>query len=464
MSPEDLKNFQIDPEEEAKLTRKLDRYLIPMFAVMYFLSSLDRSNIGNAYTSGMKEDLALTATQYSTAVSVFYSTYLVSELPATLFMKKLKPHYYLSFLVFSWSMVCLFSGFVKSYGSLIATRVLLGTFEGGFFPAIVTYTTMTWKSEEQAKRISYFFGSASLSGAFGGLIATGLTKVTSSTFEGWRWLYVIEGIISVFASLWLFFGLPDSPADLKFLSPREKMLMKVRAKQRELYLGDLDHINWQEVKSAVFDIRTHISYCIQFCQDTILYGFSTFLPSILKSGLGYDSMQAQYLSVPVYLLAGLVFLISAWISDRYKVRGIVFFCYNFVGVAGFIILLACDNDAVKYFACYLITFSLYTGTGLNIAWTTNNFSGFRRNTAIGLNQTFGNLSGAIVGQVYRSSPYVLGNSFSLGCICVSMILTVSQLFYLRHLNREKEAILRGEKVDTKKDRLGDRALEFKYCY
>lgn len=147
----------IDPKEEAALVRKLDFRLLPMLAFMYFLSSLDRSNIGNAYTSGMKEDLKLTSRQYSNAVSVFYSTYLAAELPAVLVLKRVNVRYYMSFLVFSWSIITLCNGFVQNHKSLIALRVLLGCFEGGFFPAMTLIISMVYKQQEQAKRIAFFW-------------------------------------------------------------------------------------------------------------------------------------------------------------------------------------------------------------------------------------------------------------------------------------------------------------------
>ncbi|SCU82275.1 LAME_0C00430g1_1 [Lachancea meyersii CBS 8951] len=460
-----VKDIYVDPHEEAALVRKLDRRLLPMLAFMYFLSSLDRSNIGNAYTSGMKEDLHLTSRQYSNAVSVFYSTYLAAELPAVWLLKIARPRYYMSGLVLAWSLITLFSGFVQKYESLLATRVLLGAFEGGFFPAMTLLITMTYKPQEQAKRIAFFFGSSALSGAFGGLIATGLASVNNAGgLEGWRWLYIIEGLISVFASVWLFFGLPDSLDNLKFLNSKEHALMNARAKQRVQYMGENPAFSWKEVLLAIKDFKTYFAFIIQFCQDTILYGFSTFLTAILKLGLGYDSRKAQYMSVPVYLLAAIVFMISAYVSDRFKVRGPVFFAYNLLGATGYIILLTVKHDAVKYFACYLITFSLYTGTGLNITWLTNNVAPhYKRATALGLNQTLGNLSGAIVGQVYTKSPYVLGNSFSLGCIVLSNILTLVQIAWLTKLNRDKAAILAGTKKDFKKERIGDEELDFKYC-
>lgn len=458
-------DLYIDPKEEAALTRKLDRYLIPMLSFMYFLSSLDRSNIGNAYTSGMKEDLNLTSRQYSNAVSVFYSTYLAAELPAVLVLRRARPRYYMSALVFCWAVITLCGGFVRSYSSLLATRVLLGTFEGGFFPAMTLIITMTYKKEEQARRIAFFFGSSALSGAFGGLIATGLASVKKTGgLEGWRWLYIIEGLISICACVWLFFGLPDDVNNMKFLNEREKQLMEIRAKQRVQYMGADSSFSWSEVLDAVKDFKTYFGFVIQFCQDVILYGYSTFLTAILKLGMSYTTREAQYMSVPVYILAAIVFLISAFLSDRFNLRGPIFLCYNAIGAVGYILLLTVSSSSVKYFACYLITFSLYTGTGLNITWLTNNVAPhYKRATALGLNQTLGNLAGAVAGQIYTKPPYVFGNSFSLGCIVLSMVLTATQILILAKLNKDKEAILNGEKPDTKKVRKGDEALDFKYC-
>ncbi|CAI4571960.1 AEL_collapsed_G0032180.mRNA.1.CDS.1 [Saccharomyces cerevisiae] len=93
--------------------------------------------------------------------------------------------------------------------------------------------SIVYKPQEQAKRIAFFFGSAALSGAFGGLIATGLSSVKNGGgLEGWRWLYIIEGLISVCASVWLFFGLPAKFEVLPFLNERECHLMSIRSKQR----------------------------------------------------------------------------------------------------------------------------------------------------------------------------------------------------------------------------------------
>ncbi|CAR25445.1 allantoate permease family MFS transporter [Lachancea thermotolerans CBS 6340] len=457
--------LQIDPAEEKALVRKLDRRFVPVLAFAYFLQSLDKTNIGNAYTSGMKEDLDLTPKQYSNAVSVLYSTFLIAQVPTTLYLRVIPPRYFMSGMVFCWSIITLCSGFVKSYHSLIALRVLLGAFEGGYFPAMVLLVSMIYKPEEQAKRIAFFFSCAALAGAFGGLIATGLATVHGAGgLNGWRWLYIIEGLVSTTAAVWIYFGLPTDVEMPAFMNNREKSLLKVRSKQRLQYIGPQPNFSWDFVWDALKDFKVYSGLAIQFCQNIILYAFTTFLPAILKLGMGYSSRQAQYLTVPVYILAAAVFLSSAYFSDRFNMRGPIILCFNIVTIIGYIIMLTAKTSGVKYFACYLMTFSAFTGPGLNVTWVSNNIAPhYKRATAIGLSQMFGNLAGAIAGQVYIKPPYVLGNSFSLGCVGFSSLLVALQIILFYRINERRAAILRGAVVDKFKKRSGDKDLNFKYC-
>lgn len=142
-------NQQIDPVIEKHVLHKLDRRLAPMFATLYFLAYLDRSNIGNAGVAGMREELNLSGAQFSTAVSVFFATYVTFELPVVLAMKKLRPHRAISFMACAWAIVTIGTAFVKSFGSLIVVRLLLGACEAGFFPCLSLYITMVYKRGEQ---------------------------------------------------------------------------------------------------------------------------------------------------------------------------------------------------------------------------------------------------------------------------------------------------------------------------
>jgi hypothetical protein len=87
---------------------------------------------------------------------------------------------------------------------------------------------------------------------------------------------------------------------------------------------------------------------------------------------------------------------------------------------------------------------------------------YRRATEIGFQQSMGNTAGIVAGQIYRTAPYKLGNSFSLGALCVSQLLILSKIFYIKRQNAMKEKIVAGEMEDKRRVTDGDRALDFKY--
>ncbi|CAG9938537.1 unnamed protein product [Clonostachys rosea f. rosea IK726] len=424
---------------EKKVVHKLDLRLAPMFAVLYFVAYLDRSNIGNAAIVGMIEDLHLTGSQFSTAASVFFATYVAFQIPIVLAMKKLKPSRAITMMVVGWSTITIGTAFVENYGQLVAVRLLLGFCEAGFFPTLSLYITMVYKREEQGRRIAYLFGSVAL----------------ADWARPWpqcvELAYIIEGCVSFIAAAWVWWGLPNDPALAKFLKPKEKEVMLARDRQRLEYLGSLN-FEWVEVGRALKDPKVWLCALIQFFQDIILYGFSTFLPSILKLDLNFNAMEAQYLSVPVYLLGGIVFFFL----------GIL----DIFAVVGYSILLGVSNSpGVRYFACYLIAIPLYCGPGLNEIWINNNMAPhYRRATAIGLQQTIGNIAGVVAPQVYRAAPYRLGHWCSLGSAIICMVLIAFKILYLRALNRKKEQISRGEREDDRKETTGEGALDFRYIY
>lgn len=454
----------INPALEKKLIHRFDWRLMPMFATMYFFSSLDRSNIGNAKVAGMDVDIGITDSQYSTAVSVVYATYLPVMLPGVWLMKQFKqPKYYLSAMMACWSFASLFTMFANNYASLLALRLLIGLFEGSFFTCMSVITTDYYFPHEIGRRTAFFFTAASWASAFGGLIGTGISEIKTGKLASWRYIYLIEGLLSLCGAAWIFFGLPDGPSQL-VKTDEEREVFEDREMRRKFFT-DEDGFDVKEIFAAITDYKTQFSVVIQFCQDICLYGFSTFLPSILKSGLKYNALQAQYLSVPVFLFAGGVFFVCAELSDKKKMRGPFIAFTNIFGITGYILLLAVNNNAVKYFACYLISFSTYTGTGINESWVASNTAPrFKRYSAICINQTLGNVAGAISAQVYRAPPkYTLGHAFTLGCLVVSTIsaCTCSWLLHKRNLHNQK--VMETGVDDRKRSRtIGDDSPEFRF--
>ncbi|KAL1630187.1 hypothetical protein SLS54_001047 [Diplodia seriata] len=433
----DIQPLLIDPAKETKLLAKLDAAFTPVIMLVYLSTYtgqscfLDRSNIGNVKTAGMPEDIGASSHEFSTAVSIFYATYVAFETPWAVLLKKLTPRLLMTGLCIVWSLVTIFSGFIQNIGGLYATRLILGACEGGLFPGLNLYLTMVYRREEQAKRVSYL------------------------------WVYIIEGIFSVLVAFVVWFGLPNDPSNAYFLNAEEKEMMRVRAIQRQAYMGS-EEFDWNEVKLALQDPKVYLSGAIQFCQDILLYGFSTFLPSIIQ-GMGYNTLQSQYLTIPVYIFGGIAFLSFAFVSDKLRIRGPFVLFANIFGIVGYILLLTDTPGGVKFFATFLCAVAVYNGPGLNLTWLNVNVAPhYRRATAIGFQQTIGNTAGVVAGQIYRKAPYKLGNGFSLGALCVSQLLIVGKYLYIRKCNNEKKRIASGELEDTRKVKTGDRALDFEY--
>ncbi|KFZ02959.1 hypothetical protein V502_11344 [Pseudogymnoascus sp. VKM F-4520 (FW-2644)] len=452
----------IDPAKQVKLLAKLDLCLIPVIMLVYLCCFLDRSNIGNVGVAGMPEAIGASPSQFSIAVSIFYATYVTFETPSALLLKKLTPRYVITGLCVIWSLATIFSGFIQNVASLYATRLILGACEAGLFPSLNLYLTMVYQRDEQAKRVSYLFVCAALSGAFGGLLAYVILFMDGlGGFEGWRWIYIIEGLFSVVCAVVVFFGLPNDPGNAYFLSKEQKEYMAIRHERNKAYSGSQE-FSWEEIKIACKDPKVYVSGAIQFCQDILLYGFSTFLPAILK-GMGHSTLETQYLTIPVYIFGGICFMIFAYISDRMTLRSPFIFFANIFGIIGYLLLLFVPNDNVKFFATFLCAIAVYTGPGLNVAWLNVNIAPhYRRATAIGMQQSIGNIAGVVAGQIYRKAPYKLGHGFSLGILCLSQVLIVGKALYIKRCTAIKAKIASGEIEDTRKVKTGDWELDFKY--
>jgi MFS family permease len=159
---------------------------VPWLFALWLLAFIDRSNIGNARINGLSTDLNLgTGTKFNLALTIFYIPYIIVDVPSNWFVKRIGAGYYLPGLVIAWGVVSMCIGFVKNFEGLLAVRFMLGLFEGGLLGGMIIYLAMFYRRHELVKRIGYFYCAAPLSGAVGGLLATGLSQITAPGYNGW---------------------------------------------------------------------------------------------------------------------------------------------------------------------------------------------------------------------------------------------------------------------------------------
>ncbi|OQE31551.1 hypothetical protein PENSTE_c001G00994 [Penicillium steckii] len=172
-----------DDNETKAILRKVDWRLLPMLTLLYVLSFIDRSNIGNAKVAGMNDDLSLTGTQYNVALTVFFFPYAFLEIPSNMLLKIIRPSLCIGVMMLAWGTVMTLMGIVQSFSGLAGARAALGTTEAGFFPVSTYLLTIWYRRLELQSRMAVFYSAASLAGAFSGLLAFAIQKM--DTIGGW---------------------------------------------------------------------------------------------------------------------------------------------------------------------------------------------------------------------------------------------------------------------------------------
>ncbi|KAF9074595.1 major facilitator superfamily domain-containing protein [Rhodocollybia butyracea] len=382
-------------EIESRVWKKLDSRILPVVALFYLLSFLDRTNIGNARVAGLQKDLGMSNKQYSIALTVTYVPYIVSELPSNLLLKAVGPNYMLPTMLTLWGIVTTLQGIVTSYSGLLACRFFLGLLEGGMFPGLVLYLSYFYPRYKMSTRITAFFSTASLSGAFGGILAYGIIRMAGvGNRPGWSWIFILEGLFTFLFGLSSFFILPRSIEACSFLTLEEKEYANNKLLQENLY-PDENKFSWKEVVEALKLPHLGLINVVFFLTGTNLFALAYFAPSIIVS-LGYTAATAQLMSVPPFAVACAISMLVAYLSDRYQCRGIVAMGTCIFCTIGFAMFLGSKSASVQYGSLFFSIPGAYTSAPILAAWNSSNISPHtRRAASIALNFMMANCGGIL---------------------------------------------------------------------
>ncbi|EGX96690.1 MFS transporter, putative [Cordyceps militaris CM01] len=457
--------------DERKLVRKLDLHIIPLILMLYLFSFLDRVNIGNARFYKLESDLGLSSTQFQIAVSIFFVPYLLFEVPSNLVLKLFTPRRWLAALALAWGLVATLSGLVQSYAGLLACRLVLGVVEAGLFPGLTVYLTLFYTRHELARRVGYLFVSAAVAGAVGGLLAFGIGHLDGVRgMSGWRWILILEGIPSALLGVATYVWLPNDPATARFLGDAERALMELRHRREYGNTQSSREFSARDMRTAFLDWKVWAFCVAQFGVDTMLYGYSTFLPTIIK-GLGkWTPAQVQLLTIPCYFVGASTYMAIATVSDRTQKRGLFCVVFGILSVVGYAVLLSNVSSGVHYFACFLVAAGLYVVVGLPLAWLPNNSPRYgKRTTATGLQLTIGNASGIMSSFIYPTldAPrFIRGHAVTLSMVSMGTLIYGLLWAWYRGENRRRAAGFVKEEYKTMSDdelrELGDESPRFTY--
>ncbi|KAF7714573.1 Uncharacterized protein PECH_008360 [Penicillium ucsense] len=459
--------------DEAAVLRKMDLRLIPMLSILYLLAFLDRGNIGNAKVEGLLEDLHMTGSQFNWTLTVFFFTYCAFELPSNLMLKKLRPSRWLPLIMVAWGIVMTLMGIVQSYGGLLATRLALGIAEAGLYPGVAYYITLWYPRQRAQYRQALFFSAASVAGAFSGLLAFAIAKMDGiAGLGGWRWIFILEGLLTVAVAFVAPFAIHDSPETATFLTEQERawVIHKLRTQNsadgREV-VRDESTFKMQYVVDAFKDWQIWLGLLMYWGITCPLYGISFFLPSIIKD-LGYKSSTAQLLTVPIYITAAIVAVGAAWFSDKRKQRSPSILFFMSMIAIGFIIVISSTGRGVPgvvYAGVFIAVIGIYPAFPGNVTWLSVNMAGdYKRAAGMAIHIGLGNLAGAMSSNFYRAKDapnYFMGHALELGFVVVGMIAVVIMRFTYKRINTKRDQLDPAQYPDDP-DSLGDRSPLFRY--
>ncbi|KAI1118906.1 major facilitator superfamily domain-containing protein [Nemania sp. NC0429] len=467
--------------DEKKILRKMDIRLIPMLALLYLLSFLDRGNIGNAKIEGLQEDLKMTSDQYNICLTVFFFSYAAFEVPSNLLLKRLRPSRWLPTIMVAWGVVMTLMGIVQNYHGLLSARLFLGVAEAGLYPGCAYYLTMWYCRHEIQLRQAMFFSAASVAGAFSGLLAFGIAKLDGlGGLEGWRWIFILEGLATVVVAFAAFFLLYDFPETASFLTEEERAFVVYRLKYQGqanssdegvVRVAQADEFDWKYVKQAFADWQIWANMFVYWGIVCPLYGISLFLPTIIKN-LGYVSSTAQLLTVPIYITAAILAVVTAYFSDRVGKRSpFVITCIILI-IIGFILAISSTNPGVVYAGVFITAVGIYSGFAGNIAWLSNNLAGgYKRSAGMAIQIGVGNLGGAFASNFYRQKDaprYILGHALELGFASAGLIAACLLVFSYMRVNKKRARIISegglSQFTPEELSAMGDKALTFRYMY
>jgi len=460
---------ELDHVEDKRILRRIDRYIIPFVSLLYLLSFLDRSNVGNAKIVGLVTDLKLKGLQYNVCAAVFFITYAAAEVPSNVALKLVRPSIWIPSIMLAWGIVMTLMSQVKSYHGLIIARIFLGLTEAGLFPGVNFYLTMWYRRNEQAFRIALFFSAATVAGAFGGLLAAALAKLNGKGgMHGWQWIFLVEGLFTIVVSFASYFLMHDYPHNAKFLTEPERAHVVERLRRDSPGLPT--HVDRRFFWQALKDYKSYGLVLAYLGILIPLYAFSLFLPTII-SGLGYSSGRAQLLSVPPYVGGCLTTIAVGWYSDKYHLRGPFIIVFSTIAIIGYIVLISTTTSGAGYAGAMIAALGIFPTIPCLISWVGNNVGGdLKKGVVIAMVIGIGNLGGVCSSFIYmaKEAPrYHTGHGVCIGSFVMTIIVSSFLMWDYNRLNKQREALCAREGINASRAKefrdLGDGSPLFRYA-
>jgi D-galactonate transporter len=408
--------------------RRIARRLLPFLFTLFVIAFLDRVNVSYAALE-MTHDLSFSNRVFGFGSGIFFVGYLLFEIPGCIIVERWSARKWFARIMVTWGLITVLMAFIRTPTHFYVVRILLGAAEAGFFPGVLVYLTHWFRSKDRAKAGAMFMIAIPVANIIGSPLGGWLLGVHWFGLQGWRWLFIVEGIPAILFGIITVFYLTDWPREARWLPPEEREWITAELEQEAQAKKATRAYKILEALRQPTVIQLTLIY---FFAVSSIYSLSIWLPTFLKRASGMSNLAVTMLSVIPYLAVLLAMLFNGWHSDRTNERRWHTAIPLMLGVAAFALTILSGSHFWFAFAC------------LTVASTANAFlpsfwpvpSAFLGESAaaasIGLINSIGNL-GSLV------TPSVIGyfldrtHSFTPGFlyVIVSLLIAIFLILTLR---------------------------------
>ncbi|KAE8450078.1 hypothetical protein EG329_006859 [Mollisiaceae sp. DMI_Dod_QoI] len=480
-------SFTWSEAEEKAIVRRLDWRVCTWACVMFFGLQTDRGNLVQALADNLLTDLKLTTNDYNYGNIIFYTSFLLAELPSQLVSKKIGPDRWIPAQITLWSIVAMSQCAISGKKSFYATRSLLGILEGGFIPDIVLWLSYFYTSRELPTRLSFFWTTLSATTILTSLLAFALLHLRGvAGWAGWRWLFLIEGLITGVVGIASFFMMPASAVQTKawfrpngWFNEREVKIVVNRVLRDDPSKGDMHNrqaITPRRLWHAAKDFDLWPLYAIGIIAYIPQAPPTTYITLSLKA-LGFSTFNTNLLTIPYSFFHICTLLALTHLSERLNERTLVSMIQAIWTLPCIIALRywpGSGKDAWGSFALTTVLLSYPYCHAILVAWTSRNSNNVGARSVSAALYNMGVQLGTVISTfIYKTDDkplYHRGNQNLIIINCLAIGLFIFTKFYYIFRNKQRDRawakMTPEEQRDYKRNTTltGSRRKDFRFAH
>lgn len=449
-------NFTWTQKEETKLRWKIDWYVTFWAFVMFSALDIDRYNLAQALSDNLLEDLKLTTNDYNLGNTVNLVCFLASELPSQLLSKWIGPDVWIPMQMVLWSVVSMSQAAMKNRTGFLVTRAFVGLLQGGFIPDVCLWMSYFYTSDELPSRFAWFYIANPLLSVWLSLLAFALLKIkTHAVGEGWRWLFIVEGLATLLVGIMSFFKMPASAVQTKtwyrkkgWFSDREEKIIVNRVLRDDPAKGDMNNrqpVGPRELLGALLNYDMWPIYAIRMLGDIGSSPALRYMTLTLRH-LGFSTFKTNALTIPYNIITIISMMSLTYISEFFNQRALALAITPIWNLAGLMPLRWWKGSQIDVWGTYAILTVMLGHPptwAISISWCSANSNSVRsRVVSAALVNMFSQAGSVCAAYIYRPDDaplYHRGNMqlIAIGFATLAMCIIAKVYYVFRNYQKKK---------------------------